>query len=147
MSHDHVGGWQAMLPDGSPTNVSYNHYANGCVGDFIYRRIGGLTATAPGYRTFDVRPDYRCGLERASLGYDSVNDRIANAIPRKFLAAAGAALVLADDILAAGGWKSNYLVYLIALPIPFAVLAFLPLRGSGDASSALPSAASPPRPS
>ena len=68
--------WQAMLPDGSPTNVSYNHYANGCVGDFIYRRIGGLTATAPGYRTFDVRPDYRCGLERASLGYDSVNGRI-----------------------------------------------------------------------
>ena len=68
--------WQAMLPDGSPTNVSYNHYANGCVGDFIYRRIGGLTATAPGYRTFDVRPVYRCGLERASHGYDSVNGRI-----------------------------------------------------------------------
>ncbi len=68
--------WQAMLEDGSPTNVSYNHYANGCVGDFIYRRIGGLAATAPGYKSFDVRPDYRCGLERASLGYDSVNGRI-----------------------------------------------------------------------
>ena len=69
--------WQAMLEDGSPTNVSYNHYANGCVGDFIYRHIGGLVATAPGYRTFDVRPDYRCGLESAHLGYDSVNGRIA----------------------------------------------------------------------
>ena len=68
--------WQAMLEDGSPTNVSYNHYANGCVGDFIYRRIGGLTATAPGYRTFDVRPDYRCGLESASLVYNSVNGTI-----------------------------------------------------------------------
>ncbi len=68
--------WQAMLADGSPTNVSYNHYANGCVGDFIYRRIGGLTATEPGYKAFDVRPDYRCGLNQAKLGYDSVNGRI-----------------------------------------------------------------------
>lgn len=68
--------WQAMLPDGSPTNVSYNHYANGCVGDFIYRHIGGLVATKPGYKAFDVRPDYRCGLEQAALGYDSVNGRI-----------------------------------------------------------------------
>ena len=68
--------WQAMLPDGSPTNVSYNHYANGCVGDFIYRHIGGLVATEPGYKAFDVRPDYRCGLSEAKLGYDSVNGHI-----------------------------------------------------------------------
>ena len=69
--------WQAILEDGTPTDVSYNHYANGCVADFIYRHIGGLTATTPGYRTFDIAPDYSCGLHEVHLSYDSVCGLIA----------------------------------------------------------------------
>lgn len=36
--------------------VSYNHYASGAVGDFLYRRVAGLEAVEPGYRKFRVKP-------------------------------------------------------------------------------------------
>lgn len=64
--------WAAILPDGTRTNSSYNHFAFGCVGDFLYRRIGGLWAEEPGYKKVRIRPDYRCGLKWAHTDYDSV---------------------------------------------------------------------------
>ena len=36
--------------------ISYNHYASGAVGDFLYRRVAGIEAVEPGYKTFAVRP-------------------------------------------------------------------------------------------
>lgn len=36
--------------------ISYNHYASGAVGDFLYRRVAGIEATEPGYKTFTVKP-------------------------------------------------------------------------------------------
>lgn len=54
--------WLAILPDGSPTDSSYNHYAFGCVGDFIYRHIGGIQKAAPGYEKIRFAPDFGCGL-------------------------------------------------------------------------------------
>lgn len=42
--------------DGTDMMISYNHYASGAVGDFLYRRIAGIEATAPGYRTFRIQP-------------------------------------------------------------------------------------------
>jgi alpha-L-rhamnosidase len=36
--------------------ISYNHYASGAVGDFLYRRVAGIEATEPGYKSFQVRP-------------------------------------------------------------------------------------------
>lgn len=42
--------------DGTDTMISYNHYASGAVGDFLYRRVAGIEATAPAYRTFRVAP-------------------------------------------------------------------------------------------
>ena len=42
--------------DGTGGMISFNHYASGAVGDFLYRRILGLEATAPGYETFKVQP-------------------------------------------------------------------------------------------
>lgn len=68
--------WAAILPDGTRTNSSYNHFAFGCVGDFLYRRIGGLWAEEPGYKKVRIRPDYRCGLEWAHTDYDSVFGKI-----------------------------------------------------------------------
>ncbi len=41
---------------GTAGMVSFNHYANGAVGDFLYRRVAGLEALEPGYRRFRVRP-------------------------------------------------------------------------------------------
>lgn len=54
--------WMAILPDGSVMDSSYNHYAFGCVGDFIYRHIGGIQKAAPGYEKIRFAPDFSCGL-------------------------------------------------------------------------------------
>lgn len=56
--------WDAMSKDGKTASgqdgtggmVSFNHYAFGAVGDFLYRRVLGVEAEAGGYRTFRVRP-------------------------------------------------------------------------------------------
>lgn len=45
--------------------VSFNHHANGAVGDFLYRRIAVLEATEGGYRRFKVAPMGGGGLTRA----------------------------------------------------------------------------------
>lgn len=42
--------------DGTDIMISYNHYASGAVGDFLYRRVAGIEAVKPGYREFRVRP-------------------------------------------------------------------------------------------
>ncbi len=38
------------------TMISYNHYASGAVGDFLYRRVAGIEPIDPGYKTFRVQP-------------------------------------------------------------------------------------------
>lgn len=54
--------WDALAADGSvradaiPDMVSFNHYAYGAVGAFLYRRILGIEALEPGYRRFRIRP-------------------------------------------------------------------------------------------
>lgn len=54
--------WLAVKEDGTITDSSYNHYAFGCVGDFMYRRLGGIKKGAPGYETILFEPDLSCGL-------------------------------------------------------------------------------------
>lgn len=47
---------------------SYNHYAYGAVGDFLYRRVLGLEATEGGYKSFTVKPVLGGGLTYARGG-------------------------------------------------------------------------------
>lgn len=54
--------WNAIRPDGTITTSSYNHYALGSVGEWIYRHIGGLRPTAPGWRSLEFAPMVDCGL-------------------------------------------------------------------------------------
>lgn len=42
--------------DGTDLMISYNHYASGAVGDFLYRRIAGIESLEAGYRTFKIAP-------------------------------------------------------------------------------------------
>ncbi|NIK59515.1 alpha-L-rhamnosidase [Kribbella shirazensis] len=61
--------WDSMLPDGSinPGQMtSFNHYALGAVADWMHRRVAGLAAAEPGYRTIDVRPLLTDQLTKAS---------------------------------------------------------------------------------
>lgn len=64
--------WFAILPDGTRTNASYNHFAFGCVGDFLYRRIGGLQIEQAGYTKIRVCPDFICGLDWVKTKFDTV---------------------------------------------------------------------------
>lgn len=48
--------WNNYEPDGTPKRISFNHYAFGCVDEWISRKICGLEPTAPGFRTFRIEP-------------------------------------------------------------------------------------------
>lgn len=62
--------WDALRPDGSVaranTMVSFNHYAYGAVGDFLYRRIAGIEAVEPGYKKVKIAPKIGGELTHAS---------------------------------------------------------------------------------
>ena len=58
--------------DGTASSYSYNHYAFGCVGDWLYRRIGGLAAVEAGWRRFRVEPALDCGLARSGVRGNAV---------------------------------------------------------------------------
>lgn len=53
--------------DGTDIMISYNHYASGAVGDFLYRRVAGLEAIEPGYRRFRVKPLIGGGITSAAV--------------------------------------------------------------------------------
>ena len=56
---------QGLCPigdDGTGGMISYNHYASGAVGDFLYRRVAGIEALSAGYRSFAVKPLVGGGL-------------------------------------------------------------------------------------
>ncbi|SHE25031.1 alpha-L-rhamnosidase [Actinomyces glycerinitolerans] len=48
--------WDAVAPDGTVGAMSFNHYAFGCVDDWLFRRLGGIVPTEPGYRRVRVAP-------------------------------------------------------------------------------------------
>ena len=63
--------WGAIAEDGGVSTYSYNHYAFGCVGDWMVRHIGGLQAVEPGYRRFRVKPSFASGLTHVSFSEDT----------------------------------------------------------------------------
>ncbi|MHC3471081.1 family 78 glycoside hydrolase catalytic domain [Streptomyces sp. 7R007] len=51
--------WNSIMPDGSfgPVEMnSFNHYAYGAVGDWMFQNIGGLSAIEPGYKRSRIAP-------------------------------------------------------------------------------------------
>ena len=63
--------------DGTDKMISYNHYASGAVGDFLYRRVAGLEPLEAGYRRFAVRPLVGGGLTWASAWVETPYGRAA----------------------------------------------------------------------
>ncbi len=68
--------WNSITPEGERLRFSYNHYAFGCVGSFLYRRVLGIRAMAPGYRKVLICPDFTENLWEADGTYDSVHGPI-----------------------------------------------------------------------
>ena len=63
--------WGAVSEDGTVSTYSYNHYAFGCVLDWMVSHIGGLQAIEPGYRRFRVKPSFTSGLTSVSVSEDT----------------------------------------------------------------------------
>ena len=59
--------WTAILPNGAVMPFSFNHYAFGCVADWVVRRVGGLALREPGYAEFDVAPAFVRGFVHARV--------------------------------------------------------------------------------
>ncbi|MFI9029564.1 alpha-L-rhamnosidase [Streptomyces sp. NPDC053560] len=65
--------WDSIEPDGSFQDVgmnSFNHYAYGCVGEWMYQNLAGITAGEPGFRTVVVRPRPGGGVRTVSARFD-----------------------------------------------------------------------------
>ncbi|TYL49820.1 Bacterial alpha-L-rhamnosidase [Nocardioides sp. BGMRC 2183] len=72
--------WNSIMPDGSFGDVSmnsFNHYAYGAVGDWMYQNIGAISALQPGYKTSRIAPNVGGGLDHASGSLESVYGEIA----------------------------------------------------------------------
>lgn len=68
--------WNSIKPDGSFGDASmnsFNHYAYGAVGNWMYRTIGGIQPDPehPGYRHFRIAPQPGGGLTWAEARYES----------------------------------------------------------------------------
>ena len=69
--------WDGIRPDSSfedPGMNSFNHYAFGAVGDWMYQNIGGIDVdpAAPGYRHSRIAPRPGAGLTSASASLETV---------------------------------------------------------------------------
>ena len=76
--------WDALKEDGtinddqvgSDNMVSFNHYAYGSVGRWMYENIGGIRMDEAGYRTIRIEPKPGGGLTWAACSHESPYGRI-----------------------------------------------------------------------
>jgi alpha-L-rhamnosidase len=76
--------WDGIKPDGSfqtPDMNSYNHYAYGAIGDWMYRTITGINsvAEAPGYKSIIIAPKPGGKLTHASAELETVYGTVKSA--------------------------------------------------------------------
>lgn len=88
-------GWVEGRGFQDPGMNSFNHYAIGAVGEWMYRVIGGLNPDpdAPGWKHFLIKPIPGGGLTWAQAAYESIRGRI-----RCRWEQSGAALTVAVEI-------------------------------------------------
>jgi alpha-L-rhamnosidase len=68
--------WDGQKPDGSfqnPGMNSFNHYAYGAIGDWMYRVIAGIDTyqDAPGYKKIKIQPHMGTGINEVSADYQT----------------------------------------------------------------------------
>jgi alpha-L-rhamnosidase len=73
--------WDGIKPDGSFQDASmnsFNHYAYGAIGEWLYRVVAGIEAdpAEPGYKRIIIRPQPGGQLTYASASLDSMYGRI-----------------------------------------------------------------------
>ncbi len=74
--------WDGWTPAGGFQTIgmnSFNHYAFGAVGEYLYGAIGGIKAVSPGYKSIQIQPVIGTGLTWANTSYDSTRGLISTA--------------------------------------------------------------------
>jgi alpha-L-rhamnosidase len=75
--------WDGIKPDGSFQNVtmnSFNHYAYGAIGDWMYRNVSGINGdpAAPGYKKIIIAPKPAEGLTSASASLETLYGKVSS---------------------------------------------------------------------
>lgn len=68
--------WDCYAEDGTPSNNSMNHFAFGCVGEYLFQTIMGIKALKPGFSEVLIQPDFNCGLNFVKGHYDTIWGKI-----------------------------------------------------------------------
>lgn len=106
--------WDGVKPDGTFQSTgmnSFNHYAYGAIGDWMYRVMGGLDTerSAPGYKKVTIAPQPGGGITQASTKLETLYG------------------------LTASEWKIENGVFKLAVTVPPNVTALVRLPGAGKA--------------
>ncbi len=75
--------WDGIKPDGTfqdPSMNSFNHYAYGAIGEWMYRVVAGIgiDESAPGYKHILIQPRPGGGLSHASASVESMYGHVAS---------------------------------------------------------------------
>ena len=71
--------WDGQKPDSTFQNVSmnsFNHYAYGAIGDWMYRVVAGMEIGAPGYKHILIQPQPSSRLDYAEASHESKYGKI-----------------------------------------------------------------------
>jgi alpha-L-rhamnosidase len=73
--------WNGIRPDGNfetPTMNSFNHYAYGAIGDWMYRVMVGLDTDedGPGYKKIRIKPHIGGGFTNAGVSYQTLYGQV-----------------------------------------------------------------------
>jgi len=71
--------WDAIRPDGTLQETSFNHYAYGAVGQWLYETVAGIKAGSPGYKKIIIKPEIGRGLTWAKGSYSCHYGKIVSA--------------------------------------------------------------------
>jgi alpha-L-rhamnosidase len=75
--------WDGIKPDSTfetPTMNSFNHYAYGAIGDWMYREIAGIDTDAknPGYKVIRIKPHIGKGLTFAKADLETYYGKVSS---------------------------------------------------------------------
>ncbi|GAA1604002.1 alpha-L-rhamnosidase [Kribbella sancticallisti] len=73
--------WNSINPDGTFNDVgmnSFNHYAYGAVGEWMYRTLAGVSAAEPGYRKSLIAPTPGNGITSADFSHQTPYGKVAS---------------------------------------------------------------------
>lgn len=63
--------WDNIGQDNKPLHSSFNHYAFGCVGDWMYKHIAGIQSTDIGYKKITISPCMNQSIDGCEASYVS----------------------------------------------------------------------------